>query len=58
MRTKNPTVTVKQATGSMGKGKVYTIKSLVGTTDYDIGHVVTESKVKSMIDAGWTVKIV
>lgn len=52
MRTKNPTVTVKQATGWMGKGKVYVIKSLVGTTDYDIGQAVTEIHVQSMISSG------
>ena len=58
MRTKNPTVTLKQVNGALVDGKRYEVKSLVGTTSYDIGQIVTEGKVKSMIDAGWTVKIV
>ena len=55
MPAKNPAIILKQA-GNLVKR--YTVKVIVGSTSYDIGQIVTEGKVKSMIDAGWTVKIV
>ena len=58
MRTKNPAIILKQVNSALAEGKRYEVKVLVGATSYDIGQIVTEGKVKSMLDAGWTVKIV
>ena len=44
--------------GSQRPSKTYTVKSLEGTTSYDIGQTLTDSQVNSMIAANWTVKIV
>jgi hypothetical protein len=58
MLAKNPAIILKQVNGALVDGKRYEVKVIVGSTSYDIGQIVTEAKVKSMIDAGWKVKIV